>query len=245
MEERTRLSKDVLPSKVHDVVFKMGAFKAPGPDGWSPLFFQNQWNVVGDLVVACVKDLFKLCILPSNLNNTILVLIPKYHLPTSFTGLRPISLCNVAYKVITILIANRLKPMMERWVSRTQSNFVSGRSLADNTIIVKEVLHSTRERESRMDGNKDRFKESRLRWSFIQQSLEALPIPALLQHQIMSCISTSRMQVLWNRGLADSFLPSRGIRQGDYLSLYLFVLCMEVLLQGIQKAVTGGTWKGI
>lgn len=77
----------------------------------------------------------------------------------------------------------------------------------------------------------------RLRWNFIQDTLLEIRFPQLLVEVIMQCITTSSMKVLWNRDPIESFTASRGIRQGDPLFLYLFVLCMERLNQVIEEYI--------
>ena len=69
----------------------------------------------------------------------------------------------------------------------------------------------------------------RLEWSFIRDSLSLFRFPSHLIKLIMSCVPSSSISILFNEGALDPFLPSRGIRQGDPISLYLFILCMEVL----------------
>ena len=73
----------------------------------------------------------------------------------------------------------------------------------------------------------------RLSWEFILYNLLDMGIPHSLTNVIMKCITTTSIQVLWNGGLSESFLPTRGIRQGDPMSPYIFVLCMERLAHAI------------
>ena len=58
----------------------------------------------------------------------------------------------------------------------------------------------------------------------------------------MDCITTARMQILWEGELTEEFTPARGIRQGDPLSPYIFVLCIERLSHRINQAVSDGRW---
>lgn len=70
-------------------------------------------------------------------------------------------------------------------------------------------------------------------------------LPILLINVIMECVSSASLQVLWNGDPSNSFKPTRGIRQGDPLSPYLFVMCMERLYQIIEEAIVNGAWKPI
>ena len=118
-------------------------------------------------------------------------------------------------------------------VSPLQTAFVPGRKGLDNMIIVQELIHtmSTKKGSQEYMAIKIDLKKAydRLEWHFIQDVLNLYNLPQDTIKLIMSCISGSSISVLFNGGQLDPFLPSRGIRQGDPLSPYLFILCMEVL----------------
>ncbi|KAL9426246.1 hypothetical protein AB3S75_033092 [Citrus x aurantiifolia] len=85
----------------------------------------------------------------------------------------------------------------------------------------------------------------RLSWPFIYETLCESGIPSGLIRITMDCITSASMQILWNGECTEEFVPSRGIRQGDPISLYIFVLCIERLSHGIHCAVDTGTWRPI
>lgn len=240
-----------LPTKeeIFGVVKNFGGFKSPGIDGFPPLFFQSQWAIVGDSISDFVRRFFREGELEAAVNETLIVLIQKIPNPINITQFRPISLCNVSYKIITKLIANRIKPLMGDLVKETQSGFIQGREISDNVVIVQEVIHSMRHKTGKqgwMAIKIDLEKAyDRLRWAFIEETLTLAGFPRLLTEQIMTCVTTVSMRVLWNGVVTDSFLPTRGIRQGDPLSPYLFVLCMERLGHLIEDAVEEGVWQPI
>ena len=82
--------------------------------------------------------------MPSGLNDTFLTLIPKVPKPERVAQFRPIRLCNVIYKLITKCIVNRLKQVLSDLISPIQSSFVPRRQIADNMIVMQEILHSMR-----------------------------------------------------------------------------------------------------
>ncbi|XP_039065453.1 uncharacterized protein LOC120210860 [Hibiscus syriacus] len=185
----------------------------------------------------------------NQLNRTLLVLIPKIKSPESFSHFRPISLCSVLYKLIIKIIVNRRNPLLSHWISETQTSFVHDRSITDNIIIAQEVVHSMRLKKGKigyMAIKIDLEKEyDRLEWTFIDDTLKELRIPDKLRMLIMRCVSSVSTQVLWNGVMSASFNPSRGFHQGDPLSPYLFVMCMERLGHTITGAVNNGRWKPI
>lgn len=85
----------------------------------------------------------------------------------------------------------------------------------------------------------------RLKWSFIRDTLNEMNFPLRMVEVIMECISSPTMSVLWNGERTTAFTPTRGIRQGDPLSPYLFVLCMERLNHIIEEAIIQKHWKPI
>ena len=141
----------------------------------------------------------------------------------------------MAYKLITKCLVNRLKYVLPDIISPMLS-FISGRQITDNIIIMQEILHSMR----RKSGSKgwmaikiDLEKAyDRLKWTFIRDTLSKVKLPSNLVEVIMSCITSSSLSIFWNGEPTDYFKPSRGIRQGDLLSPYLFVILLVCDLHG-------------
>ena len=120
---------------------QMAPLKAPGPNGMPLVFYQSYWHVVGkDISTAVLYCLHSGKLLPS-LNHTFVTLIPKTKSSEKVTEYRLISLCNVIYKLISKVLANRLKKILPHVISNTQSAFVPGRLIMDNILITFETLH--------------------------------------------------------------------------------------------------------
>lgn len=115
--------------------------KAPGPDGFLAFFFQRYWSEVGEEVLKKTLEILNNNVPITSLNHTQLTLISKIKNPTQVNQYRPISLCNVVYKLISKLLANRLKGILNDIISQNQSAFIPGRLILDNAILGYESMH--------------------------------------------------------------------------------------------------------
>ena len=180
------------------------------------------------------------------LNRTLITLIPKCSNPKSLSNYRPISLCNTVYKVVTKMIVARIWPMLSNLASPYQTAFVPSHKGVDNVVLVQELIHSMSKKKGRggLVAIKIDLEKAydRLEWSFIRDTLSLFKFPSQLISLIMSCVSTSSISVLFNSGALEPFLPLRGIRQGDPLSPYIFILCMEVLGALITEKCDAKLW---
>lgn len=116
--------------------------EAPGIDGMHALFFQKCWNIVGTTIVAFVQNWWEGTVDIAEINKTCIVLIPKCREPLQMGDFRPISLCNVVYKIISKVMANRLKVILPELISYHQSAFVPGRQITDNALVAFEIFHA-------------------------------------------------------------------------------------------------------
>ena len=119
----------------------MAPFKAPGSDGMPPLFFQTFWPDIGRDVSEAVLSCLNSGTILKSINHTFITLIPKVKNPETVAQFRLISLCNVIYKILSKVIANRLKPILNSIISEAQSAFVADRVITDNILIAFESLH--------------------------------------------------------------------------------------------------------
>lgn len=130
----------VTKEEVRRAVMAMHPFKAPGPDGFQNFFYKQYWHVVGDDLHCIVQNAFLEGRGDPALLDTLIVLIPKVDIPVRMKEFRPISLCNVAYKIITKVLVNRLRPFLSDLIGPLQGSFIPGRGTRDNTILAQELL---------------------------------------------------------------------------------------------------------
>ncbi|XP_056848971.1 uncharacterized protein LOC130499090 [Raphanus sativus] len=166
------------------------------------------------------------------------------------TEIRPISLCNVGYKIISKVLCQRLKACLPALISETQSAFVPGRLISDNILIAQEMFHGLRTNKSCqgkiMAIKTDMSKAyDRVEWNFIEALLSKMGFAAHWIQLMMGCISTVQYKVLLNGQPKGHIIPQRGLRQGDPLSPYLFHMCTEALVANIKKAERGKLLTGI
>ena len=150
------------------------------------------------------------------------------------------------YKIVTKIIVARLRPHLDKLVCPLQSAFVSGRRSVDNAIMVQELIHTISNKKGQggyMVIKVDLEKAyNKIEWSFITEVLINANFPHNLVNLIISCVSSVSTSVLFNGGSVEPIFPSRGIRQGDPLSPYLFILCMEVFGHLIEDKCNEKWW---
>ena len=146
---------------------------------------------------------------------------------------RLISLCNVIYKLCSKVIANRLRNYLDEIVAEEQSAFVPGRLITDNVVIAYECTHYLKRKKGKSGAcaiKLDMAKAyDRIEWAYLRRIMLALGFCDSFVSVIMKCVTSVSMSVRVNEVLTETFRPTRGIRQGDPISPYLFLLCVEGL----------------
>ncbi|KAL4386041.1 hypothetical protein GQ457_09G010480 [Hibiscus cannabinus] len=186
-----QLCKKVTKEEMKEAVFSMGALKSLGPDGFPGLFYHSFWELIKDDLFILVES-----------SSTMVFLNPVLT--------KQIFMCNFSLKVITKILASRLKPLLPDIIPYSQSAFVSGRLIQDNIIIAHEAFHAIKRRK--------RTKNAAM----------AIKID----------MEKAYDKVDWE------FNPTRGLRQGDPLSPFLFLLISNIFSWILDREIADGHYEG-
>jgi hypothetical protein len=244
------LMKEFTDDEIKKALEGIGDLKALGVDGMPSIFYKRFWDTVGKDVIRGVKNFLSGSHMPEGWNKTVVVLIPKVNNPERIKDLRPISLCNVIYKMASKVLANRLKLILPEIISLNQSAFVPGRLITDNVLLAYEFTHFMQNKRSGAESyaaiKLDMSKAyDRVEWEFLRRMMEKMGFHAGWINIIMKCIGTVSYRVMINGELTDVINPGRGLRQGDPLSPYLFFICAEGFSALLNNAEQVGHLSGV
>ncbi|KAG5542725.1 hypothetical protein RHGRI_015741 [Rhododendron griersonianum] len=229
--EATDVLNDLdVTKEIKSAMFSIGGDKAPGPDGYNAAFFQKNWGVVGPDVVLAIQSFFVTGGMPKGWNATVLTLVPKVAVPISMKEYRPIACCNVLYKCITKVLAKRMQGILPLIINHGQSAFLKGRSIADNILLMQELVKNYHRDEGppRCAIKIDLMKAyDSVSWVFLSEMMVAMQFPIQFIQWVMYCVPTAWFSVSLNGNLEGFFKGARGLRQGDPISPYLFLIFME------------------
>jgi len=231
---------------IRAALFSIPDTKTPGPDGYNALFYKKSWDIIKADFIAAIRFFFSNNSLPRCVNATRVALVPKKEQPACMNDFRPISCCNVLYKCISKLLVIRLKAALIDVIGPSQSAFLPGRNISDAILLTQELLHNYHHNKgpARCALKVDLTKAfDTVRLDYIIAGLHAIGLPPAMVRWITTCITTVHYTININGELHGFFQGTRGIRQGDPLSPYLFVLAMEGLGGVIRQSIQDSDYK--
>lgn len=236
------LMKEFSDREIGDALFQIGPLKAPGPDGFPARFFQLNWGTLKSDVINAVRQFFNTGSMPPGANDTIIVLIPKSNDAKELKDFRPISLFNVVYKIVVKCIVNRMRPLLNVLISDVQSAFIPGRLITDNALVAFECFHAIQRGKGqakdfcayKLDLSKA---YDRVDWKYHKGVLLSMGFSPIWVHRVMECVTSVWYSVKLNGDISNHFFPTRGLRQGDPLSPYLFLCVAEGLTKILNRVV--------
>ena len=245
-EEATRLDSPFEEEEVFGVIQGCNGDKSPGPDDFSMAFFKACWGFLKLEIMELLANFHLQAVFEKSFNATFLVLIPKKVDVVNVRDFRPISLVGGIYKVISKVLANRLRRVITGIISESQNALVLERQILDSVLIANECLDGRLKAGipgvlCKLDVEKV---FDHVSWDFLMYLLQQCGFSEKWRKWILFCISTVRFSILINGTLKDFFGSSRGLCQGDRLSPLLIVIVMEALSCLLDGEVLAGHISG-
>ncbi|XP_058732732.1 uncharacterized protein LOC131604303 [Vicia villosa] len=232
--------------EIKEVVSEFDENKSPGPDGYNFNFIRKCWHFLEEEVYKFVVEFSSKANLPKAVSASFLALVPKADNPQFLGEYRPIRLVGCLYKIIAKLLANRLKKVVGKLVSQTQTAFIPGRQIQDGVLVLNEVLDYAKRFKRKCMVLKVDFEKAynNVNWKFLLDTLRRFGFGVRWVRWIEACVCNASLSVLINGSPTADFFMEKGLRQGDPLSPFLFTLVTEGLAMLIKEATAVGAFEG-
>ena len=231
VEEATDLVRPFEEEEVKKAVFDCDGNKSPGPDGFTLAFFQKCWDEVKADIMSVMNDFHASGVVNRGVNETYIALIPKKYGSCRISDFRPISLVTSLYKIISKVLVSRLKDVLDSTISKNQGAFVANRQILDVALVANEVVEEFRANGKKGLVFKIDFEKAydHVEWEFLDFVLEKKGFSNTWRKWIRGCLNSVQYSVIVNGRPSGRFRGTRGLRQGDPLSPFLFPLVADVL----------------
>eukprot|EP00253_Pinus_taeda_P031947 PITA_31947 len=246
-EEAENLFDLVTPEELESTIKWFKKDGSLGPDRWTIEFYIAFYELINNDLLRVIEECRASGTMYNVINSTFIALIPKSNSPSSFDDYRPISLCNVLYKIISKIIANCIHPILSRHIAPHQFAFLEHRQIHEAIGAAHEALHSIWTKHHKAIILKIDLAKAFdwVSWLYLKMILIHLGFPQNFITWIMACITTPTFSVLINGSAFQLFHSERGLRQGCPLSPLLFLIVMDALSRLIDSAKGNGDYSGL
>ena len=195
----------------------MHPLTAPGPDSMPQLFYHHFLPTVKSIISSTVLDFLNHDVSPPKFHDTDIVLIPKTKNPEKVTDYRLISLCNVACKIASKVVANRMKLVLQEIIGENQSAFKAEHLITDNLLVAHEMMsHISKKKKGKCGEMAIKLDISkvydRVEWDCLKQVMKKLSFHEKWISTVMRCVSSVKYAVRINGQLYGFIQPTRGLR---------------------------------
>ncbi|KAL7615828.1 hypothetical protein Lser_V15G00765 [Lactuca serriola] len=241
------LEDSITATEIKAAVWLCGNDRAPGPDGFTFAFIKKHWDMMESDIYLSIKDFESTGVIDRGCNSSFIILVPKTSDPISLCEYRPISLIGCIYKIIAKVLAERLKRCIPQVVSHTQTAFIKDGNILDGPLIINEVISWLRKNKL----NAFLFKVDSekafdcLNWKYLDSVMAQMNFGQKWRKWIFGWLSSARASVIINGSASKEFPLRRGVRQGDPLSPFLFILAAEGLNIALEEDKEQGIFHGV
>ncbi|GJU08325.1 RNA-directed DNA polymerase, eukaryota [Tanacetum coccineum] len=247
IDQNADLESDVSLEEIKKAVWECGTNKSLGPDGFSFKFIRKYWNIIQHDVVNTVKEIFSSSKFPPGSNSSFITFIPKSLDAKMVKDFRPISLIGSFYKIVAKILSNRLCIVMPDLISDVQTAFISKRQILDGPFILNELISWCKYHKIKAMIFKADFEKAfdSVRWDYLDGVLNNFGFGVKWRGWIQACLSSAMGSILVNGSPSSEFKFHKGLKQGDPLSPFLFILVMESLHILFNNILNSRLYKGI
>ncbi|KAI0511099.1 hypothetical protein KFK09_011721 [Dendrobium nobile] len=238
-EDMELLNAEFTKNELQIAMFQQGNNKSPGVDGVTSSFYKSYWNIIWETLWNAVRNFFNSSHMNKEWKDTLIVLIPKIKSPLSSSNYRPISLCQINYKIVATMLVNRLKKGMARMISEEQAAFIHGRSIAEHCLLAQEIFHKfkiSKNKKGMMAVKLDMEQAyDSMGWTTLRHILRWYGFPIAFSNLLLECVVDVRFFIIINWKNSEWINAQSGFRQGCPLSPYLFIMCFQMITNSLEQ----------
>ena len=235
---RERLETPLTIDELSKALKSMKNDKSPGPDGYTSEFFKFFWKDLKYYLLRSYNEGIRKGELSITQTQGIISIIPKGNKTRELLkNWRPISLLNITYKILSSSIAARMKEILEQIINEDQKGFIKNRYIGENIRHLYDIIDITKDENIQGLVLLVDFEKAfdSISWKFIDKTLTFFNFGPVFRHTIKTLYNNAKLCVIQHGIFSEFFKIGRGCRQGDPVSPYLFIVCVEILGALIRK----------